>query len=255
MSYVLQIDGTALLSDLLVSIIAFVPRLVGALIVLGIGWFIGVAVARVVSTIADKINLDRAVMSTPIGSVMGGTEKAISASFGKIAKWFVLAVAVLAAANVLEVALLSEWIATAVSYLPSLIAGLLVITIGFVIADFIGDTISRTQAATDVRYTGAFATGVRMFLYFTVVVIGLSTMGVDVSILNTFAQAFAWGLAAAIAIGAGIALGWGGKDYVASNIDSWMGAARSTSLGTDTDMPGEAAADGGHVGDVDTDVR
>jgi len=66
-----------------------------------------------------------------------------------------------------------------------------------------------------------------MFLYFTAVVIGLDTMGIDVQILYVFANAIAWGLAAALALGAGIAIGWGAHNYVAENIDRWMGDARS----------------------------
>jgi len=47
-------------------------------------------------------------------------------------------------------------------------------------------------------------------------------MGVDVQILNTFAQAAAWGLAAGIALAIGIAFGLGGRDYVATNIGDWL---------------------------------
>jgi hypothetical protein len=64
-----------------------------------------------------------------------------------------------------------------------------------------------------------------MFLYFTAIVIGLDTMGIDVSILYVFANAIAWGVAAALAIGVGLAIGWGGHEYVANNINQWMGRA------------------------------
>jgi hypothetical protein len=48
-------------------------------------------------------------------------------------------------------------------------------------------------------------------------------MGIDVSILSVFGRAIAWGLAAALALGVGIAVGWGAHNYVANNIDRWMG--------------------------------
>ena len=246
---VLQLGGIPeFLQDTIAAIVAFLPRLVGALVILLIGWVIGVAVARLVSAIANRVELDRMVLETPLGRVMGGTESAVSHTFGTIAKWFVYAVAILAAANVLAIPLLSQWIQTAVSYLPAFVAGLLVIVLGFVVADFIGDAIMRTRAATQTAYTSWFAAGTRMFLYFTAIVIGLDTMGVDVGILFVFAEAFAWGLAAAIAIGAGIALGWGGHTYVQENISRWMGQASSA-----TPKPkGSAQADGGRPeSDVD----
>lgn len=211
------------------EIIAFLPRLVGALLILLIGWIVGAALGRLVRELVDRVELDRMVLDTPLGRILGGTERAVSKAFGKITEWFVIALAVLAAANVLAIELLSEWIQTAVSYLPAFIAGLLVIIIGFVVADFIGDAIARTKAATQTGYTSWFANGTRMFLYFIAIVIGLDTMGIDVSILYLFARAIAWGLAAAIALGVGIAVGWGGHDYVANNINRWMGKASSPS--------------------------
>jgi small-conductance mechanosensitive channel len=226
---VLQTGIPEFLEQTIAEIIAFLPRLVGALVILLVGWIIGVAVAKVVQTLTDRIELDEKVVSTPLGRMLGGSERAVSHTFGVLAKWFVYALAILAAANVLAISVLSEWVQTAVSYLPAFIAGLAVIVIGFVIADFIGDAIMRTRAATQTGYTNWFAAGTRMFLYFTAIVIGLDTMGIDVSILYVFANAIAWGIAAALALGAGIAIGWGGHYYVADNIDKWFGrASRAT---------------------------
>ena len=216
------------LQDTIAGMIEFLPRLVGAIVILAIGWILGRAIGRLVMGIADRARVDRAVLETPIGDILGGTERAISYSFGVLARWFVYALAILAAADVLAIPLLSEWIVTAVTFLPAFIAGLLIIVLGFVLADFVGDMIMRTRAATETAYTAWFATGARLFLYFIVLVIGLDTMGVDVEILYVFARALAWGLGAALAIGIGIALGWGGKDYVSENIDRWAGRASTT---------------------------
>ena len=225
--YVLQVNVPEFLQETIAEIVAFLPRLIAALVILLIGWILGIAAAQLVRKLADAVQLDRMVLETPLGRILGGTEHAVSKAFGTLAKWFVYALAILAAANVLAISLLSEWISTAVSYLPAFIAGILVILLGFIIADFIGDAIMRTRAATQTAYTSWFATGTRMFLYFTAVVIGLDTMGIDVGILYVFANAIAWGLAAAIAIGFGIAMGWGGHTYVEENIGRWMGRASS----------------------------
>ncbi|WP_049923726.1 mechanosensitive ion channel family protein [Halopiger djelfimassiliensis] len=232
------------LQDPVADLVTFLPRLIGALVILFIGWIAGRIAARAVRRIADGIELDRMVLETPLGRILGGTERAVSSAFGTLAKWFVYGLAILAAANALAIELLSEWISTAVAYLPAFIAGLLVIVIGFVVADFIGDVIERTQAAAETVYGSWFANGARMFLYFTAIVIGLDTMGIDVGILYVFARALAWGLAAAVAIGAGVAFGWGGKDYVANNIDRWMGR-------TATVTPDEEAAGSGRTTESD----
>lgn len=249
-SLVLQVSVPEFLEETIAGIVAFAPRLLGALVILLIGWVIGVAVARVVRAVADRVELDRMVTETPLGSILGGSETAVANAFGGIAKWFVYAIAILAAANVLAIPLLSQWIGTAVSYLPAFVAGLLVIVLGFVVADFIGDAITRTRAATQTAYASWFATGTRLFLYFTAVVIGLSTMGIDVGILFVFANAAAWGLAAAIALGAGLAFGWGGHTYVEENLPDWAGRASSAS----PSPRGSTRADGGEQHTTDDDV-
>ncbi|MFD1645768.1 mechanosensitive ion channel family protein [Haloarchaeobius litoreus] len=220
---VLQTDLDQAFEETLADLIAFAPRLIGALLILLVGWVIGRIVFRIIARVADGIELDRMVLGTPLGRMLGGTERAVSRAFGRVGAWFVYALALLAAADVLAVELLSEWISTAVSYLPAFVAGALIIVIGFVLADFLADAIGRTETVTDTGYTAYFADGARIFLYFIAIVMGLDTMGVDVGILYTFAQAAAWGVAAGIALAIGIAFGWGGKDYVADNIGGWLG--------------------------------
>jgi len=236
----LQLQIPEFLEQTVAQIVAFLPRLAAAIVVLLIGWIVGVAAARLVMGLTDRIELDKMVLDTPLGRLLGGSEGAVSRTFGVITKWFVYAIAVLAAANVLAIATLSAWIQTVVSYIPAFIAGLAVIIGGFVVADFIGDAIMRTRAATQTEYTSWFATGTRMFLYFTAIVIGLDTMGIDVGILYLFARALAWGLAAAIALGAGIAFGWGAHTYVSNNVEQWMGNVSSAAP-----EPQRQQADGG----------
>lgn len=235
--------------------IAFIPRLIGAVLILLIGWVIGRILGGVVARLVDRVQLDRMVLDTPLGNILGGTERAVSHAFGTITRWFIYALAILAAADVLAIAILSEWINTAVSYLPAFVAGLLVILIGFVIADFVGDAIERTTAATRSGYTKWFATGVQLFLYFVVVVVGLDTMGIEVGILFVFANALAWGFAVAIALGVGIAFGLGGKEYVAENIDRWARKGKSeasaSDVDTDRDTDGDPAG-GTSTGDSPT---
>lgn len=234
------------LQNVVSEFVAFIPRLVGALVILLIGWIIGAAIGKLVHRVADGVGIDRRAQDTPLGRMAGRSEDPVSTLLGKLAAWFVYALAILTAADALAIPVLSQWIATAVSYLPAFIAGLLVIVLGFVVADFIGDAIMQTRAATQTEYTSWFAKGTRMFLYFTAIVIGLDTMGVDVGILFVFANALAWGLAAAVAIGVGIAVGWGGHTYVAENIDRWMGRA---SAGTPAPH-NSPQADGGEASEV-----
>ncbi len=218
------------LEDTVADMVAFAPRLVGALLILLLGWFVGRLVARIVRRLASAARIDEATMETPLGDILGGSEQGVSRAFGMIAAWYVYFLAILAAANVLAIPMLSEWVDSAVSYLPAFIAGLLIIVLGFILADFIGDAIERTTRTTRDRTAVLFADGTRMFLYFVAIVVGLDTMGVNVEILYIFAGAAALGLALALAIGVGLAIGLGGREYVDRNIDRWVTEARRSTV-------------------------
>lgn len=219
---VLQVGVPDYLQEAIAGIINFLPQLIGALIILVIGWIIGRLLGGAVRRVSDRTNIDRLAMTTALGRALGGTEKAVSRSFGRIVSYFVYALTILAAADALAIDLLSEWISTAVTYLPAFVAGAAIIVLGFILADFLADVVGGTETLTEVRYTKAVADGLRVFLYFVAVVVGLDTMGVDVQILYLFAGALAGGLALGMALAIGIAFGLGGRDYVAANIDGWL---------------------------------
>ena len=240
---VLQVEVPEFLEETVANIIAFLPRLIGAILILLIGWIIGRFVAGIVSRITDAIELDQATMRTPIGDMLGGSERAVSRAFGTLAAWYVYFLAILAAANVLAIPQLSQWVDTAVSYLPSFIAGLVIIVLGFILADFLANAIEHAATATRDQIAALFADGTRIFLYFIAIVIGLDTMGVDVGILYIFAGAAAFGLALALAIGIGLAIGLGGREYVNENIDHWMHSARETAVAAESEQQGS-----GHEG-------
>ena len=224
----LQLGVPAFLEDTVTNIIAFLPRLLGAVIILLIGWIIGRILARVVKEVVDKSGLDRRLVDTPIGRFAGGNQKSVRSIFGKLAAYYVYLLALVAAADALAIPVLSNWVARAVAYVPAFIAGFLVILVGFVVADFVGDAIARSETVTNNRFTSVFADGVRFFLYFVVLTIGLDTMGIATDLLYILAQAAAYGLGAALAIGLGIAIGLGAKDYISENIDRWMGSAKQS---------------------------
>ena len=212
------------LQETISSIIAFIPRLIAALVILIIGWILGSIIGGVVKSLAQRANLDQYVRGTPMGQMAGNSQNPVATLLGKIASWFIYLLAVVAAADALAIPILSQWLTRALSYLPSFIAGLLIIVFGFIIAGIIADVITRSSSSS---YINMVADAVRLFLYFNFIVIGLATMGIEVRILYFFARAFAWGLAIAIGLGVGIAFGWGGKDYVSNNMDRWTGQAKN----------------------------
>ncbi|MDH5769691.1 MAG: hypothetical protein OEZ25_00155 [Candidatus Bathyarchaeota archaeon] len=203
------------LLDLWLMFVGFIPTAIGVIIVLAIGWIAGRLIGKGVSKVLDKVGVDDALKKTIIGRVLERAGVTCVRFFDLIVRWFVYLIAILAAVDILKIEVLSTLMSRIVQYLPSLIAGVFILMLGVIVADFIGDSAEAFFEEAKVAYSDILTNGLKFFMYFIVIVMGLSVMKVDVTILYTFANSLAWGAAIGIGVGLGIALGWGLKDTVA----------------------------------------
>jgi len=214
-------------NDLLQSIIALLPNISVALVVLAIGYIVGRLLGKGISKILTKTKFDEALRKTIIGKTIEHAGVTGVRLFDLITRWAVYFVAIFIAVDILSISELSALMQGIVAYIPYLIAGVLIITIGFIISDFVGDVAKSFGKETKIEYAGLFSGILKLFLYFIVIIIALSTMKIDVSIIYTFATALAWGIALGLCIGLGIALGLGFKDVIAENAEKWIVTSQS----------------------------
>lgn len=210
------------ISSLLAQLVGLAPKVAGALIILIVGWVAGRLLGRALSRILDRAGVDDAFRRTAIGKALDRTKLTIVGFFDLVIRWFVYLIAILAAVDILRISVLSEFMKQTVLYLPNFIAGIFILLIGFIAADFVGDALRAVAREGRIEYAPLFADALKFLLYFIVLVIGLSTMRIDVKILYVLANALSWSIAAGIAVGLGIAFGWGFKDAIAKRADRWI---------------------------------
>lgn len=196
------------------NVVAFLPNLISAIIILIIAWIVGRALGTVVSRVLDRIGVDNALRRTVIGKSIESSWTSIPHMFDLIVRWFIYIIGIMAAVNVLGITMLTSFTQSVVMYIPNLIAALLVLIVGFILADFAGDFIRRVGTESGMPYMGIFSTAIQIFLYFIVIIIALDQLRINTSIIYVFATALAWGIAIGAGIGLGIAFGVGLKDRV-----------------------------------------
>lgn len=214
-----------LLNNLLNTFVNMVPGIVGAIVALIIGWIAGRALGKGVSTILDKVGVDDALRKTVIGKSIEKSGITCVHFFDLIVRWFVYLIAILAAASILDIEVLSEFLNSVVSYIPSFIAGVFILIFGFIIVDYFADFFRALGREAKIEFTGIIASGLRLLLYFVIIVIALSVMRIDITILYIFATALAWGIAVGAGVGIAIAVGWGFKDAVREKANEWIKTA------------------------------
>ncbi|MCQ5377550.1 MAG: hypothetical protein NO516_05815, partial [Candidatus Methanomethylicia archaeon] len=122
--------------------------------------------------------------------------------------------ALLFALQSLEMAAISEPVQAVLSMMPKIVGAILIFVVGAIIADGIGELAKRsfTPEQRQVFYIDLLGNSLKVLLYFIVITITLSEVGIDVTILYVVAQAFAWGFAIFMGIFAGIIAAWLLKD-------------------------------------------
>ena len=200
---------TNALNQFATTIAEAAPKIVAALILLGIGLLIGRIIGWVVRKVAEKMNLDRYWSRTGIGESVTRAGWNLTRIISVAARWFVYLFFISAAVNVLEFAQLSQAINDVWLWIPNVVAFIIILVIGALIADFVGRWMQRELPARGVvggKAIGLIATGI---LYAIVLVVATTQLQIGEAILNSVISALIWGLAAAVAIGVGVGLAYG----------------------------------------------
>jgi hypothetical protein len=125
------------------------------------------------------------------------------------ARWFVYLFFISAAVNVLEFTQLSQAINDVWLWIPNVVAFIIILVIGALIADFVGRWMQRELPARGVVGGKAIALVATGILYAIVLVVATSQLQIGEAILNSVISALIWGMAAAVAIGVGVGLAYG----------------------------------------------
>ena len=125
-------------SNVMTTIISFIPTLVAAIIVILIGIFVARWARWLVVKLLEAIKLSSAIKDSPVDKFLQKAEitNKIEDVLGNITRWIVLLVFFIAAINLLGLTTVSSFLTNILSYLPKVISAALILTIGTVIAGF-----------------------------------------------------------------------------------------------------------------------
>ncbi|AHG03034.1 hypothetical protein HALDL1_05060 [Halobacterium sp. DL1] len=227
------------LSQLLADLGAYLPVILGAVVILIIGFVAGRFVGDIVADVVGGFNIGPRLRDTPLEQ-FGDREGEFGHYVGLLVTYYIYLLTLLTVADIVQIEELSQLLDTFASYLPALIGGLVVLLVGIWVAERVGDMIAESDEGAATRYAGL---AVKLLIYYITVTIALSAIGFETFVLatlfTTFFVALLGAAALAIAIGAGVAIGLGAQDYVERNIGDWMSSARSKA---------QSASDGGSSG-------
>lgn len=199
------------LSNAVEAMVSFLPNIIAAFIILLIGYIVGKLIGGGIRKVLERLKIgEKLSKSQLIKRMLAIMNITFERLIGMLISIFFYVIFILIAIDILGIEMLSNFVNLVLLYLPNFIAGVLILIIGLVAIDWIVDFIKSAISGYKIAGTHIIATVIRALLMLVVLVITLDQWQIDTSIIYTFLQPLAWGVAAAIAV----AFGWGFKDIV-----------------------------------------
>jgi hypothetical protein len=197
------------------ELVTFLPRLVGFLIVLLIGWLIARVVKALVVKGLQSVGTDRALSGGSAGPyvdrVMPDTRP--SEVIGTLAFWFVFLGAIAIAVSQLGITALDNFVQSIAAYLPNVVVAILIFVVAGAIAAAVSGLISRTLGDT--------ATGKIAGTAAPVLIMGIATFMIldQLNIAPAIVEITYIALLGSVALGMAIAFGLGGRNVAAGLLE------------------------------------
>jgi hypothetical protein len=202
------------------KITAFLPELIGAIIIFVVGWIIARLVKVGVEKLLRLVRFDTATEKTGVNKFLkkGEIVKAPSEIVGTLVYWFIMILVLIASLDALGLPIVSDMLNSIFLYIPNVVAAIIVLVLGFLFGSLLA-AVART-AASNAGLKNAEGLG-KLSLYAIVVFaasIALIQLGIGEEIV-----ASAFGLVfGAAALALALAFGLGGRDVAAEYLKRWL---------------------------------
>lgn len=209
------------------NFLGFLPALVGAILILILGWIISGLLANLIERGLKLVGFEHAANTTGINDFIarGGTGWSASKVVAEIVKWFIRLVAIQAAAQILGMERISDIINAILLWLPNLVVALAIVVIGALIARFLGGIVRASASEMGLGNPDLLAGIARYAVIAFAVVAAVDQLGIAETVVNTLFVMLVGALALAFAL----AFGLGGQQVAAQMTQSWYARGQEAS--------------------------
>jgi small-conductance mechanosensitive channel len=213
------------LQNAFTTFLSYVPNVIGALLVLLIGYIIARLIRAGISRLLRKVRVDEKLTHGKGGEYVArfSPEGRPSQLVGLVVQYVLMVFVIVAAVGTLNIPAVTVFMALVLSYLPNVIAALLIFLVAAAVAAAVGGLVHRTMGDTP---TGRVARSAAPTLVMAIAVFMiLNQLGIAQTIVNATYIA----LIGAVALGSALAFGLGGRDAAADLINSGYRKAQDQS--------------------------
>ena len=192
------------LGDAWASVATFIPKLIGFLLILLIGYFIAKAVAKVLDGVLERVGFDRMVERGGVGKALSKSSYDASSLLGKILFYVLMLFVLQLAFGLFGDNPISDLITGAIAYLPKVFAAIVIVVVGSAIAAGVKEIVEASIGGLSYGRTLALAASVAIL-----VITGFAALN-QLEIAEDIVNGMFYALLAIVVGSAVVAVGGGG---------------------------------------------
>ena len=206
---------------MLIKIWSYIPTIMGAIVILVIGWIIAKFVEAIVVRALKAIRLDVVSDKAGIANMLaqGEIKWTLSELIGVIVYWIVMLSVLAAALNVLNLTVASDLLSKLVAYIPNIIIAMFVLVLGSFLAGFVAGIVRTTASNAGLGNAKLLAKITQSILIIFAVIVAIEQLNIATAFI-----AFAVNIIlASIGLALALSFGLGCKDIAAKAMADLLG--------------------------------
>lgn len=204
-----------------------IPKVIGFGLILIAGWFIASLIERGLSALLRSIRFndlaERAGLADFVRKMGMNTDA--SGLIALVVKWFVRLIALVVAFDALGLPAVSEVLRQLLLWLPNVVVALVVLVIGGLAARALSNVVRGAANEAGLSNANFLSKSASIVVWAFAIVVAVNQLGIATELVNTLFMA----IVGALALGAGLAFGLGGRDTAREIVDKWYRKAQNRS--------------------------
>lgn len=205
------------LQNLWQDFISYLPKIVGALVVVIVGWLVAVGIGKIVTEILRRIKFDTLFEKGVWKNALQKAEWKIDPSgfIGAIVKWVLFVSFLIAAVEILGFVQFAIFVGKIAAWLPNIIVAAAIFVVAVIVAEYFPKIIRAGVEGLEIKYSSLLETLARGAIWIFAILAILMQLGIAEDLIMTLFTGFV----AFLVIAGGLAFGLGGKEFAAEFLE------------------------------------
>jgi len=201
-----------------IDLIAFIPDLIAATIILIIGLIIAKVLANITKRLIELTKIDGLLNKIDIIEKLNksGANASLAVVIAWLVKWFLIIVTLIAVADILSLNSFNAFLLSIASYFPSVVVAVLILVAGIVFGGGVSDITKKLLNSSNLKVGGIVAAIGKWAIIIFSIMAALIQLQVATALINTLFT----GIVFMLALAGGLAFGLGGRDAAGQFISS-----------------------------------